>query len=70
ETDDAIFAKSVDRVQPVVSNLNSGGGTWEDYNVTIDQLEARVGTKVRRGAPVLWAHLMARIDAWFGTHTE
>ncbi|MEO0703889.1 MAG: HD domain-containing protein [Pseudomonadota bacterium] len=69
ETDDAIFAKSVDRVQPVVSNLESGGGTWEEYNVTIDQLETRVGTKVRRGAPVLWAHLKARIDAWFSTHT-
>ncbi len=65
ETDDAIFAKSVDRVQPVIANLESGGGTWTEYNVTPEQLEARVGSKVRKGAPALWAHLKARIDAWF-----
>jgi putative hydrolases of HD superfamily len=65
ESDDAIFAKSVDRVQPVVSNLESGGATWITYAVTPDQLEARVGAKVRRGAPALWSHLSPRISAWF-----
>lgn len=65
ETDDAIFAKSIDRVQPVVANLESGGGTWPEYNVTPEQLDTRVGVKVRRGAPNLWAHLKDRIDQWF-----
>jgi len=65
QTDDAIFAKSVDRVQPVVANLESGGGTWPEYNVTPEQLDTRVGAKVRKGAPALWAHLKGRIDAWF-----
>ncbi|MES2846361.1 MAG: HD domain-containing protein [Pseudomonadota bacterium] len=53
-TPDAVFAKSLDRVQPVMHNLMSGGGTWITYNVTADQLEARVGSKVARGAPALW----------------
>ena len=66
ETDDAIFAKSLDRIQPVVANLQSGGGTWSDYNVTYQQLEERVGSKARRGAPIVWAHLETRIRAWFG----
>jgi putative hydrolase of HD superfamily len=65
ESDDAIFAKSIDRVQPVVNNLECGGGSWPEYNVTLEQLESRVGVKVRRGAPALWTHLKARIDAWF-----
>jgi putative hydrolase of HD superfamily len=65
ETDDAVFAKSVDRVQPVVSNLESGGATWITYTVTPDQLDTRVGSKVRRGAPRLWAHLAPRIASWF-----
>ena len=43
ETPDARFAKSLDRVQPVLANLMSGGGTWTTYNVTFDQLETRVG---------------------------
>ncbi|MEM9583182.1 MAG: HD domain-containing protein [Pseudomonadota bacterium] len=65
ETDDAVFAKSVDRVQPVISNLETDGGTWPEYNVTQAQLEARVGSKVARGAPALWKHLKSAIDAWF-----
>jgi putative hydrolases of HD superfamily len=54
ETPDAMFAKSLDRVQPVMANLQSGGGTWTTYNVTAAQLEARVGVKVAKGAPGLW----------------
>ncbi len=68
QSDDAVFAKSVDRVQPVMSNLESGGGTWPEYRVTAQMLETRVGVRVRRGAPALWAHLKGRIDRWFATH--
>ena len=62
---DAIFAKSLDRVQPVMANLMSGGGTWIEYQVTADQLEARVGAKVARGAPHLWAWVKARTARYF-----
>ncbi len=69
QTDDAIFAKSIDRVQPVIANLETGGGTWPTYNVTPAQLETRVGVKVARGAPAIWAALKARIDSWFLQNT-
>ena len=65
ESDDAIFAKSIDRVQPVISNLETDGGTWPEFNVTPEQLESRVGVKVTRGAPAVWEVLEARIGAWF-----
>jgi putative hydrolase of HD superfamily len=65
QTPDAVFAKSIDRVQPVMQNLASGGGSWVEYGVTRDQLETRVGAKVARGAPGVWAHLSARLDQWF-----
>lgn len=65
ETPDAVFAKSLDRVQPVMQNLACDGGTWVDYNVTFPQLEARVGTKVARGAPRLWEWVRARAERWF-----
>ncbi len=68
QTPDAIFAKALDRVQPVMHNLASGGGTWNSYNVTQTQLEDRVGVKVRRGAPGLWDGLKSRIDAWFSAN--
>jgi putative hydrolase of HD superfamily len=68
ETDDAVFAKSIDRVQPVISNLESGGASWIEYDVTVEQIETRVGVKVRRGAPAVWQTLKNRIDMWFSTN--
>jgi putative hydrolase of HD superfamily len=65
ESDDAVFAKSLDRVQPVVCNLETEGGTWADFDVTREQLESRVGAKVEKGAPALWRHLQRRIAAYF-----
>lgn len=66
ETPDAVFAKSLDRVQPVMANLQSGGGTWATYNVTFDQLETRVGAKIARGAPRLWDWVREKARPWFG----
>lgn len=68
ESDDAVYAKSVDRVQPVISNLETGGGSWVEYNVSRQQLEDRVGWKVAKGAPALWDALQARIRAWFAAN--
>jgi putative hydrolase of HD superfamily len=65
ETPDAVFAKSLDRVQPVMQNLASGGGTWRTYNVTAEQLESRVGVKVARGAPNLWDWVRERTRSYF-----
>nr|WP_206188512.1 HD domain-containing protein [Sedimentitalea sp. CY04] len=65
ESDDSVFAKSIDRVQPVLLNLENGGGSWIDYDVSLDQIDARVGQKVLRGAPSVWNHVRARVEIWF-----
>ena len=65
ESDDAVFAKSIDRVQPVLLNLENGGGSWIDYDVSLDQIDSRVGQKVLRGAPNVWNHVRARVKIWF-----
>ena len=65
KTDDALFAKAIDRVQPVIANLETGGGTWLEYEVTQEQLNSRVAGKVNAGAPEVWKALSRRIDAWF-----
>ena len=66
-TQDAVFAKSLDRVQPVFANLASGGGTWLEYNVTAEQLEARVGVKIAKGAPGLWDWIREKTQVWFSS---
>ena len=65
QTPDAIFAKSLDRVQPVMANLQSGGGTWTTYNVTAEQLDTRVGMKIARGAPRLWNWVRQKTAPFF-----
>ena len=65
ETPDALFAKSLDRVQPVMANLKSGGGTWVTYDVTFNQLESRVGVKIAKGAPGLWDWVKEKAQLWF-----
>jgi len=65
ETPTAVFAKSLDRVQPVLLNHLGGGGSWLEYDVTWPQLESRVGGKVARGLPGVWDWVQARIRPWF-----
>lgn len=65
ETPDAVFAKGIDRLQTPVANLANGGGTWVDYNVTLEQLETRVGIPVSRGLPNAWAWLLPKLRAFF-----
>ncbi len=65
ETPSAKFAKSLDRFQPPMQNLQSGGGSWTDFNVTETQIHERVGSKIAIGAPDLWDYARTRIADFF-----
>ncbi|MFG6516720.1 HD family hydrolase [Sulfitobacter sp. 1A13496] len=65
ESPSARFAKSLDRFQPPMQNLASGGGSWTDYNVSEAQIEEKVGRKIAAGAPALWSYARARISSFF-----
>ncbi|WP_233237856.1 HD family hydrolase [Bordetella sp. LUAb4] len=55
ETEDAKFAKALDRFQPLLINVFTGGGTWAESGVSLDQVFARYGPAIKSGAPELWA---------------
>lgn len=65
ESAEAVYAKSIDRVQPVLLNEVTGGGSWIEYDVSLEQIDTRVGAKVLRGAPDVWHYVRARIKPWF-----
>lgn len=65
ETPDAIFAKSLDRTQPLVQNIRSGGAGWREFDVSFADIEQRVGRKIARGLPQLWAHLAPQARRFF-----
>jgi putative hydrolase of HD superfamily len=64
-TPTALYAKSIDRAQPVLHNLANDGGSWRTYNVKLSQLDIRVGDKITRGCPALWPFIRARVEPWF-----
>lgn len=55
ETDDAKFAKALDRFQPLLINVFTDGGTWRENGVSLEQVLSRYGPAIQSGAPQLWA---------------
>lgn len=54
ETEGAKFAKALDRFQPLLINIFTGGGTWTENGVSFEQVFSRYGPVIKRGAPELW----------------
>lgn len=64
ETADARFAKALDRFQPLLVNVFTGGGTWTENGVSMEQVMSRYGPTIRAGAPRLWA----LCEGWVADH--
>ncbi|MGX9350479.1 HD domain-containing protein [Shimia sp. W99] len=65
ETPESRFAKAIDRMPTPITNLELGGGSWVDYNVTLEQLDHRVGVPINGGAPGVWGWLRPKLESWF-----
>jgi putative hydrolases of HD superfamily len=51
-TPEARFARGLDRLQPMLENLNAGGGTWQEHGITADQVLLKVRL-IEDGSPAL-----------------
>lgn len=69
ETADAKFAKTLDRLQPVLHNAATDGGTWNTFPVDLNIVKNRVGPPIERGSKALWAHAQDLIEAHFSAKT-
>ncbi len=54
-TPEARFARALDRLQPMLLNTHTGGGTWAAHGITADQVLAKV-TLIEDGSPTLGAY--------------
>lgn len=61
ESQDAIFAAAMDRLQPIFSNYFSGGGTWKKFGIRKDQVHKRVGP-LENASTRLWEFTLELID--------
>lgn len=53
KTPEALFASSLDRLQPLLCNYHTGGHTWVKYGIKSDKVLER-NLLVKEGAPQLW----------------
>lgn len=65
ETPEARFAKSLDRLQPLLLNTLAGGGTWTENDVSESQVVERYGRIIERGSPALWRHARKQVERHF-----
>jgi putative hydrolase of HD superfamily len=61
QTPEARFAVAMDRLQPLLHNLQTGGGTWQSHGIDLDRVLTRT-RPIGDGSARLWAyvqHLLA-----------
>jgi len=51
-TAEARFARALDRLQPMLANIQADGGTWREHGITADQVLAKVAL-IEDGSPEL-----------------
>ena len=54
QSPEAKFARALDRLQPMLENVKTGGGTWQRHGVTADKVLAKVEL-IEDGSPSLGA---------------
>jgi putative hydrolases of HD superfamily len=70
ETSAARFAKALDRLQPLLLNTLTGGGTWTENEVTEQQVLERYGPTIERGSPALWDEAIKLVRQHFAAQTR
>ena len=53
ETPEALFAASMDRLQPMLNNYYNNGGTWRKFNVAQSDIYKRI-SPVKKSSDELW----------------
>ncbi len=61
ETPEAKFANTLDKVQPVLLNNASGGRSWREHQIKVDQIMAR-NERTHEGSETLWSYIRNLIE--------
>lgn len=61
ETDEAKFAKSIDRFEPLLQNVSNGGGTWKEFDVKYEMVHEKK-MSIKDGSTALWNYAEELIE--------
>lgn len=56
KTPEALFAASMDRLQPMLNNYHNDGGTWKKFDVSKSDIYKRIGP-VKDSSDELWGYV-------------
>lgn len=65
DTPDAQFAKALDRLQPLLLNTLTSGGTWTENGVSEEQVYSRYGPVIGKASPEIWDHAKTLVAQCF-----
>jgi len=61
QTREARFARALDRVQPILQNVHSGGATWRENGITPERVREVNRAVIHGASPALWDRMEAVI---------
>lgn len=61
ETAEARFANALDRLQPLLHNYHTEGGTWRIHGITREQVVARM-RPIEQAMPSVWPYVLAVVE--------
>lgn len=61
ETSEAKFARSMDRLEPLLQNSSNNGGTWNEPGVNYDKVYAKKSV-IRHGSATIWEYAETLIN--------
>lgn len=61
ETNEAKFAKAMDRLEPLLQNTSNNGGTWNEFGVTYAKVYEKKSV-IKEGSSTIWNYAEKLID--------
>lgn len=61
ESKEAKFAKSMDRLEPLLQNTSNNGGTWKEFGVSYDKVYQKKSV-IKEGSKTIWEYAEKLID--------
>lgn len=65
ETDEATFAKAMDRFEPLLQNASNSGGTWVEFDVPYHKVYDKK-SEIKDGSESIWSYAESLIDDGVG----
>jgi putative hydrolase of HD superfamily len=61
QTNEAKFAKSLDRLEPLLQNVSNNGGTWREFGVDYQKVYDKKNA-IKEGSSTLWSYAENLLD--------